>query len=162
MEFTTINDVKALFRRIKISDDTGNELANTVVTTEEVTTFIEETELIIKTNISRCYSIANIGTESKKILGVVAKYMVANTIQNILSTATAVKSKDQQLPENNWQKKADDLLKDICPDGYCDCEQRPVLQLPDTPLNSTAPALDDSVFSFAESTPLFTKSGSNW
>jgi len=162
MEFTTVDDIKALFRRIKIKDDTGNESTNTVVTTEEVTSFIEETELIVKTHISRCYSIESIGTESKKILGVVTKYMVAHTIQGILTTASASKQKDQQIVDNKKKKKAMELLQNICPDGYCDCKKMPVVQLPDTPLAPNAPDTNQNVFSSNNNTPQFTKGGPNW
>ena len=162
MEFTTVEEVKSLFRRIKIKDAQPDPANNTVITTEEVEAFIEETEIAIKSAISRCYVVESIGTQSKKLLGMVVKYIVADTIQTILKTTSSQQDKDKQLVENNWSKKAKEMLSNICPDDFCSCSKKPVIPLPDTPLNDTAQPVDDNTFSYSVSKAEFKKGKDNW
>ena len=162
-QFTTVENVKSLFRRLKIEPDTGDEKTNTVVTTEEVNEFIDETEVAVKARLSTCYDINSIGTESTTIIGIVVKYLVADTIKNIMAlTVNQTSERKNQDMGPNWGKKAKEMLEKICPEQDCsDCKDKPVMPLPDTPLLSEPPT-GASLFSSSSNTPVFTKSGNNW
>ena len=160
--FTSVNDVKSLFRRLKISDDTGNEKTNTVVTTEEVEQFISEAELLVKSRISSCYVTSSIGTDSVVILGIVTKYMVADVIKNIMALTTSNSDTKTQDLGPNWGKKAKDMLEKICPGANCGtCVERPVMPLPDTTIISASP-VGAALTSSSTNTPVFIKNEDNW
>lgn len=161
--FTNVEDVKSLFRRLKIQPDTGDEKTNTVVTTEEVDQFIDETEILVKARISSCYILDSIGPESVTILGVVTKYLVADIIKNIMALTVNVnsESKNQDLGPS-WGKKAKEMLEKICPEQNCDgCQEKPVMPLPDTPMKDKSPETA-ALFNSSNNAPTFTKSGNNW
>ena len=159
--FTNATQVKSLFRRLKIEADTGNEKTNTVITTEEVDEFINETELSVKSRLSTCYDVASIGAESTIIIGTVVKYLVADTIKNIMALTTQSDSKSQAMGPN-WSKKANDLLDSICPEiGKDGIKVKPSMPLPDTTLNSEPPT-GANLFSGSTNVPTFKKSGNNW
>lgn len=162
-DFTTVEKVKSLFRRLDIKDDTGDENTNTVVTTEEVNEFIDETELAVKSRLSTCYDVNSIGADSVTIIGTIVKYFVADTIKNIMMLTVNVNSdrKNQDMGPS-WSKKAKDMLEKICPEVECDgCKQKPVMPLPDTPLLDEAPQ-KASLFSSSTNTPTFKKNQNNW
>ena len=161
--FTTVNNVKSLFRRIKIEADTGNEKTNTVVTTEEVNEFINETETAVKARLATCYDISNIGTESNTIIGMVVKYLVADIIKNIMAlTVNQNSDRKNQDMGPNWSSKAKEMLEKICPEQDCgSCKNKPTMPLPDTPL-LTEPPTNASLSSSAKNTAQFTKAGPNW
>jgi hypothetical protein len=161
--FTTVENVKSLFRRIKIEADTGDEKTNTVVTIEEVDEFIDETEIAVKARLSTCYDITNIGTESTTIIGIAVKYLVADIIKNIMAlTVNNNSDRKNQDMGPNWGKKAKEMLEKICPEQDCgSCKDKPVMPLPDTPLLSEPPT-GASLFSSASNTAQFTKTGPNW
>lgn len=161
-DFTTVDEVKSLFRRLKIEPETGDETTNTVLTTEEVEQFISENEAMIKARLSTCYDTTNIGTESLKILNMVTKYFVADIIRGILELTTNNSERKTQDLGPSWAMKAKKMLEKICPEVNCgECRERPTMPLPDTPLLDLPPA-GQALFSSSENTPQFTKSGINW
>ena len=161
--FTDVDKVKSLFRRLKIEPDTGDEKTNTVITTEEVNDFIDETETAVKARLSTCYDINNIGAESVTIIGMVVKYLVADVIKNIMAlTVNQNSDRKNQDMGPNWGMKAKEMLKKICPEENCgDCKEKPIMPLPDTPLLSVPP-VGANLFNSSNNTPQFTKSGPNW
>ena len=160
--FTTVANVKSLFRRIKIEAETGDEKTNTVVTTEEVDEFIDETELAVKSRLSTCYNIDSIGAESTTIVGIVVKYLVADTIKNIMAmTVKNSDSKNQDMGPN-WGSKAKEMMNKICPElGKDGVKVKPIMPLPDTPLLSEPPT-SANLFNSSSNTAQFTKAGNNW
>ena len=161
--FTDVDKVKSLFRRIKIEADTGDEKTNTVVTIEEVNEFIDETETAIKARLATCYDINNIGTESVTIIGIIVKYIVADTIKNIMAlTVNQNSERKNQDMGPNWAMKAKEMLNKICPEVECGkCKEKPTMPLPDTPMISEPPT-GASLFSSSNNTAQFTKVGPNW
>lgn len=161
--FTTVTAVKSLFRRLQIEADTGDEKTNTVVTTEEVDTFIDETEVIVKARLSTCYEVSSIGEESVTIIGVIVKYKVADIIKNIMElTVNRSSERKQQDVGANWSKMAHEMLEKICPEQECGaCKQKPIMPLPDTPLITAAP-VGASLFSSSSNTAQFNKGQDNW
>lgn len=160
--FTTVDNVKSLFRRIKIEADTGLEKTNTVVTTEEVDEFIDETELAVKSRLATCYDTANIGTESATIIGIVVKYLVADTIKSIMMLTTMNSDSKNQDMGPNWGMKAKEMMNKICPEiGKDGIKTKPIMPLPDTSLISEPPT-GANLFSGSTNAAQFTKSGNNW
>ena len=162
-DFTTVDQVKSLFRRIKIEADTGDEKTNTVLTIEEVDQFITETELLVKSRLATCYAVTSIGAESTIIIGTVVKYLVADIIVNVMALTTNVNSerKNQDMGPS-WSKKAKDLMDKICPMvGKDVIKVKPSMPLPDTPLLSEPPT-GASLFESSVNIPVFTKNGNNW
>lgn len=161
--FTQVSDVQSLFRRLKIEADTGDEETNTVVTTEEVNQWIDETEVMVKARLSTCYDVNNIGAESTTIIGVIVKYIVADIIRNVMSLTSGVNSeRKDQMMGHSWAKMAKEKLEKICPEQECgECKQKPVMPLPDTPMIDSPPT-GSALFSSSNNTPTFTKNGNNW
>ncbi len=160
--FTDVEKVKSMFRRLKVADETGNEKTNTVVTTEEVNEFIDETEIAVKARLSTCYDVGNIGAESTTIIGIAVKYLVADTIKNIMALTTTNSDSKTQAMGPNWGKKAKDMLDKICPElGKDGVKVKPIMPLPDTP-QLAEPPVGASLFNGANNTPKFTKAGPNW
>ncbi len=162
-DFTTVGEVKSLFRRIKIEDDTGTEATNTVLTTEEVDQFIEENELLVKSRLATCYDINSIGADSTVIIGTVVKYLVADIIKNIMAlTVNQNSDRKNQDMGPNWGAKAKELMDKICPVNECGkCTEKPSMPLPDTSLASNPPT-GANLFNSSTNTPTFTKAGNNW
>ena len=161
-DFTTTEKVKSLFRRIKIEPDTGDESQNTVITTEEVEEFIAESEANVKARLSKCYDMSAVGTESVLIIGQIVKYRVAQIIKNILELTTKNSESKTQIVTSNWDKKADEMIEQICPKANCNgCKQKPTLPLPDTPL-AGEPPVNANLFNSASNTPVFKKNSDNW
>jgi len=160
--YTDVAKVKSLFRSIKIEDDTGTEATNTVITTEEVTAFIDEVETLIKSRLSTCYDMATVGTESVKIIGMIAKFKVAQIIKDIMELTTSNTENTVQMVTSNWSKKADKMLDQICPIDECGkCKTRPSTPLPDTVMLTYAPATANRVAG-TTGTPTFKRGQDNW
>lgn len=161
--YTDVEKVKSLFRRLEIKPDTGDERSNTVITTEEVNEFIDETETILNARLSSCYDMNNVGPESITIIGVIAKFKVAQTIKNIMAlTINKNSDRKQQDMTYDWGMKASKMLDDICPKPECGkCKERPALPLPDTPMLDEPPQ-GASLFNSANNTPQIRKGQDNW
>ena len=157
--YTTVTDVKSLFRRIKIESDTGTESTNTVLTTEEVEKFIGETELAVESRLSTYYTGTH-GTNSKKIIGTIVKYKVAQIIKNVMALKTSDSDTVKQ-DTYNWEKMANDLLNQIAPMLREDRKDRPSMPLPDSSLKNEPPT-GSALFAAPETTRIFTKDGPNW
>jgi TPP-dependent indolepyruvate ferredoxin oxidoreductase alpha subunit len=161
-DFTSVDKVKSLFRRIKIEAETGDEKTNTVVTIEEVDEFILETETSIKARLATCYDTSSIGADSVIILGKITRYFVADTIRNIMALTSGNSDRKTQEMGDGWGAKAKEMLDAICPPENCgDCKEKPSMPLPDTPLINSSPT-SASLFNSSNNTPQFTKSGNNW
>lgn len=165
-DFTTVDKVKSLFRRLKVEADTGTESTNTVVTIEEVDEFILEAETIVKARLRTCYVIdplSGIGPESLIIIGTVVKFKVAQVIKGILELTENVSSerKNQDVTAS-WGKKAKELLDGICPPiGKDGVKVKPTIPLPDTSQTSDPPT-GDNLFNGSTNAPLFEKGKDNW
>ena len=161
-DFTTVDEVKSLFRGITVDADTGDEETNTALTTEELDQFIDETELIVKSRLSTCYKITAIGVDSTKIIGVIVKFKVAQLVKEILELTTSNAEGTVQRVTGNFAKKAEMLLDKICPDKNVDGTiPVPINPLPDTDLLAQAPQ-SQSIFSTASRTAEFEKGKDNW
>jgi len=159
--FTTVENVKSLFRRLKIADDTGVEKTNTVVTTEEVNEFIDETESMVKARLAICYT-GSYGSESTTIIGTIVKYKVAQVIKGIMELTTQTSDRKTQDMTANWGKMADDMLDKICPEQECGtCKIKPTMPLPDTSITSEPPE-GANLFNSSSNTSTFSKSKANW
>lgn len=160
--FTSVANVKSLFRRIKIEADTGDEKTNTVVTIEEVDEFINEVEAAVSARLSTCYDMSSVGANSTAIIGTIVKYKVADIIKNIMALTTNNSDRKTQDMGPDWAKKAKELLDAVCPEQSCGtCKEKPSTPLPDTALKSEPPA-GSNLFSSSSNTPTFTKGGANW
>ena len=170
MAYTTVDEVKSLFRRLKIEADTGDEKTNTVVTTEEVDEFISEADAMIDARLRKCYSVVPItDTEDLKIMSAISKYIVADVIQNIAHLTTnptnmmrnSSQSQNQEL--GRWKKKAVALLDSICPKyDPKTCEVCPPDMQLNTALSETLVPQGAAVSSSSTNTPEFLKGQDNW
>lgn len=160
--YTDVNKVKSLFRSIKILADTGNEKTNTVVTIEEVDEFISEVEALMNARLSKCYDMTTVGAESIKILGMVARYKVADIIKGIMELTTANSDKTTQNVTGDWGKKAKMLMDQICPLNNCgECVEKPKVPLPDTDMLLSAPETANRV-SGTTGVATFQRGKDNW
>jgi phage gp36-like protein len=153
--YTTVDQVKSLFRKIKIEAKTLVEANNTAVTTEDVEAFITEAEIEINSRIANYY-ILPAGTNSKILLGKIAKYKAAQVIKNILSL-TQTNSDTVKQETYSWDKMANDLLNQIAPLN----KSKPITPLPDTALLAEPPT-GASLFSSATNVAVFKKNEANW
>lgn len=168
MAYVTVDQIKSMFRRIKIEADTGDESTNTVVTTEEVDEFIAETEAVLNAKLSEYYETPITGTESLLIVRKIVRMKVAHIIKGILEVTDAESDKKQDV-QGNLDKQADKLIEKLLP--QCDpCKkefQPPILPLPDAVTKDFSPR-NGSLFSSHTSKavptpkPTVTKGGNNW
>jgi len=113
MAYTTVDKVKSMFRKISVKADTGDEKTNTVLTIEEVDEFILETDAMIDCRLEKYYTVPITGVESLKIVGMISKFFVAETVKGILKVD--VRSDKTQDVQGNLGKKAEKLLNDLLP-----------------------------------------------
>ena len=172
--YTTVDQVKSMFRRLKVAADTGTESTNTVITTEEMEQFIDDAEAEINAKLNRYYEtpiVPGTSPESAKILATIAKYKVAFVVKGILEL-TSEKSDLKQEVIGDLDKKAMKMLDELLPwfnrfGGKSDTGGRweePITPLPDAVVKATHPYTESLFSSHVTSTvkPTFEKGGKNW
>lgn len=162
MAYTTVDNIRSMFRNIAIKPDTGNEQTNTVVTEEDVERWIEEVDAEIDGFLVDYYAVPIVGPESLKIIRRVSTYKVAHIIKTVLEAKDELSDKDQKT-QTNLENKANEILKKIVPswNEKC-CEWRdPMIQLQDADRKMVGPKTG-SVFSASRGTTVIKKNGNNW
>lgn len=164
MAYAIVSDVTALFRRLVVKPDTGDEKTNTVITTEEMESFIDDAEAMINARLSACYKLPVVDTDDLKILRTVTKYKVAHIVDNVLSlTKDNSRSDKTQEFSGNWGAMAEKILKQICPPKDCKdkCNNKPDMPL-NTPMLDDLPPTEAAVFSSSNNVAIFNKYRDNW
>ena len=160
MAYTSLAQIKSMFRGITIASDTGDESTNTVITTEDVTQFIADADAEIDARISDYYTTPVTGTEALKYLNVISKYKVAHIINGILHTD----SERDINQESSLGVKADKLLESLAPQFKNNEWVDPKVQLTDAARTQRGPK-SGSTFGINYSgvrTPTIKKGGGNW
>lgn len=163
MAYTTLAQIKSMFRGIDIIADTGDEATNTVITEEEVTQFITDADIEIDAKLNEYYVTPITGTESLKYINVISKYKVAHIMKTILE-AQSENSDRQQDVQTNLGKKADELLNALLPKIVNGKFVDALTNLSDAPRQQKGPD-SGTVFGINYSgvrTPTFKKGGDNW
>lgn len=172
--YTTVDEVKSLFRRVKIEAATGDPATETVVTTEEVEQWIDDVEAVINAQLNRYYNIPIVsGTspESFKIVALIAKLKTAAIVRGVLEL-DASSSEKMQSQKIDYGKKAEKLLTSLLPwfnkdvsDGEGRWEE-PITPLPDAEAKAVTPfsgaLFSTHVNASGEPKPTFRKNGNNW
>lgn len=108
MAYCVASDVTSEFKRVDFS------LANSAVTTAEVTEFISQADQFIDSKIGLKYEVPVTGANSLKILKQISIYLVAYRIKRILEVKVATPDPNAQDVQNqNLRQIALDMLKDI-------------------------------------------------
>lgn len=166
MAYTTLAQIKSMFRQIQIEDDTGSDATSTVVTTEDVTQFIADADAEIDATLAEYYIVPITGTESLKYINVISKYKVAQVIKTILEAKVELSDRDQEV-QTNLGKQADKMLAALVPQYKNGKMIDPQVQLTDAPRTEISPK-GGSVFgiNYATSSPArshtIKKGGDNW
>jgi len=162
MAYTTLAKIKSMFRKIAIEADTGTEANNTAITEEEVTEFMTDADALIDAILAQYYVTPITGTESLKLLDVVSKYLVADTIKGILELTTQSSDKTQDV-QGSLGLQAHAMLKKMVPHYDCKCDKwiDAVMPLPDAVMKEINPTSSNIGASYG-GTKEFSKGGGNW
>jgi phage gp36-like protein len=163
MAYTTVDNVKSMFRGIEIEpENVGSPEENTAVTTEEVERFIDEVDAEINGLLYDYYDTPITGTNALLIVGRISTYKVAHIIKTILE-ATNENSDKKADVQTNLEKKANEMIDQIIPhwDQKC-CEWiDPRLPLTDASMKAVSPKTA-AVFDSSVHEPVIKKGGNNW
>ncbi len=156
MAYTTVAQVKSMFRSLKI------ESANTAVITSEVDGWISAQDAIIDAKLGSYYETPITGTESLKIIELISRYKVAHIIKTVLELSQPNSDKTQE-GQTNLDEKANEMIADLLPTKGSKGEYiRPVMPLSDASKKSMAPATASITAYNSDNEPTFTKGGDNW
>ena len=160
MAYTTLLQIKDLFRGISIEPSTGDESVDTAVSTEAIAQFIIDADAEIDSRLNKYYVTPITGVESLKLINVISKYKVAHVVKTVLEATNETSDRNQDV-QTNLELKANAMLENMIPQcvngTWCD----PTAELPDAPLKSTSPK-SAAVFSSNTGTATITKGGNNW
>lgn len=164
MAYATVDQIRSMFRQIKISAATGDDSTETVVTTEDVDEFIEEVESELNAKLSLYYITPITGTESLKIMRRIVRMKVSHIIKGVLEVQDAEKTQDVQA---DLDKKANKMIETLLPqeNPVTRITDPPKMPLPDADVKETSPR-NGSLFKTSVSgttvEPTITKGGNNW
>lgn len=162
MAYTTVDNVKSMFRGISIEPTTDDEQTDTAVTTEDVERFIDEVDAEINGLLYEYYETPITGTNALLIVGRISTYKVAHIIKTILESTEQTSDKAAEV-QTNLEKKANQLIDQIIPHWDPKCCEWVVARLPlsDAEEKPVTPRTA-AVFSSSEHDPVIKKGGDNW
>lgn len=131
MAYATLAQVQSEFKNLSIG-------ASTPITTTEAERFIEESDALIDSYLSRRYEVPITGSNSLKVVREISIMLTAHRIKEILRVKTGDSKADQDGRGNSLHSRAMNLLKDIV---------KRKLNLTD----ATAATADDGVSSYVSS-----------
>lgn len=159
MAYTTVEQVKSLFRGIKI------EATGTALTIPEVEEMIAEVDVEINGKLYDHYvtPISEIDSpQSFLLVGKISRMKVAHLIKTVLESTAELSDKNNE-EQTNLEMKADKLLNDIIPtwDDKCCVWVDPVIQLPDAERKPTSPK-SGAIFNSNKRMATIKRGGGNW
>jgi len=163
MGYTTLAKIKSQFRQIQIEAETGDEDQDTVITEEDITLWISESDAQIDATLGSYYITPITGSEALKIMSTISTYLVSHRIKTILELDTQVSDKKQEV-QTNLEKKAEKMLSNLMPkfNAKTGGWDEPIMIISDATKRATSPD-SSSIFSYNNNqSATFKKNGNNW
>jgi hypothetical protein len=154
MAYTTSDDIIREVRGLEVSSET-------VVTEDDLTEWIAQTDAYIDGRLSSYYETPITAAAAKKIVKNISTYKVAHRVKLKLELNSENSDKKQDV-QGNLDLQAEKMLNQLLPKMENGVLREPLLELPGaTKVNRSPEGQALSSYNSSQ-TPTFTKGGNNW